>query len=150
KTKEYIHHYNLGKKVTEDLTVIADLPYVIRKSLEIHEHDTLGNQLRSEGLGDLHVMGLYQLWNSDDAQTVSAVGGVKFPTGETDEITPDGELFEPELQPGSGSFDYILGALFAQKKARFELTGNLLYVIKTEGDHDYEFGNTVITSLLWQ
>src|SRR5262245_46260426 len=33
KTKEYIHHYSLGRKLDDGMTLIADLPYVIRKSL---------------------------------------------------------------------------------------------------------------------
>ena len=150
KTKEYIHHYSLGRKFDNGLTLIADLPYVIRKSLEIHSHATLGDELRSEGLGDLHMMGLYQLWASPKNHAISGIAGVKFPTGETKETNPQGERFEAELQPGSGSFDYIFGGLYKGRGQACELTANLIYVFKTEGDQHYEFGDSLITSALWQ
>lgn len=149
KTNEYIHHFGFGGRLTDTLTVTMEIPYVIRELIEIDDHAILGSDQKSEGLGDIHVVGLYKFWENDNA-TLEAVGGVKFPTGKTKEKNSIGTLFETELQPGSGSDDYILGAVLQKQLANSHITSNLIYVIKTEGTQNYEFGDSLIASLLWE
>jgi len=149
KTKEYIHHFTGGGRLTQKITAIVEIPYVIRHSIEIDDHSILGTKQRSEGIGDLHVVGLYEVWQQNEA-SASLGGGVKFPTGSTNEKNSIGTLFEPELQPGSGSYDYIMGGVYQTRAGRSHLTANLFYVIKTEGDADYKFGNLFSTSFLWE
>jgi hypothetical protein len=148
KTKEEFHHFSLGGKLTDQLTVYTDIPYVIRNSIEIEDHDRLGANEKSEGIGDLNVIGDYRFFQ-DDQSSAGFVGGVKFPTGETDEKNSAGTRFEPELQPGTGSYDYILGGIYQYQKDRFKFLGNLAYVFKTEGDQDYEFGDLLSSSLFF-
>ncbi len=66
------------------------------------------------------------------------------PTGATDERNKAGEKFEPELQPGTGSLDYMFG-ISANKKINhlIILDGTVLYHVKTEGSQDYAFGDIV-------
>lgn len=145
KTTEDSRHFKFGGHLTGDVTVFAEIPYVVRRSLEIEEHDILGSKQKSEGMGDLHLMGDYRFWK-DDKQSLSAVGGIKFPTGQTEEKNSIGTLFEPELQPGTGSYDYILGGIYKVQNSRMSFTGNLVYVFNNEGDHDFEFGDVLTTS----
>ena len=72
---------------------------------------------------------------------MSLAGGVTFPTGETKEKNSVGTLFEPELQPGSGSFDYILGGIYQQNFNRVELIGNTSYVFNSEGAQSFRYGD---------
>ncbi|MGE0269420.1 MAG: transporter [Candidatus Omnitrophota bacterium] len=139
KTHEYFYHAGLGGNLTEDLTVTMDIPWVIRESLGAH-HANLGVKEKSEGIGDLTVIGAYRVY-AQEATAVRLAGGVKFPTGETDETDSLGDRFEPELQPGSGSYDFILGGVFEHQMDRVILKGNTTYTFKTEGDQDYEFGD---------
>lgn len=147
KTEELVHHYTLGRHLSEDLIVLTEVPYVIRHSLEVDSHAILGHKQESQGLGDAHLIGMYRFWNAGPS-SASLAGGVKFPTGETKEKNTVGTRFEPELQPGSGSYDYIAGGIYRHKGGQCQYTGNVMYVLKTQGAQDYEFGDVVSTSLL--
>jgi hypothetical protein len=149
KVREYVHHLGLGWRAGEDLTLVADLPYVIRESLEIDDHDILGSEQTSEGVGDMTAAALYRFWQKDQ-RSASAIGGVKFPTGETHDNNSVGTRFEAELQPGTGSFDYFWGAALKQTSDRHELNTNLIYILKRQGAQDYTFGDVLSVSGLWE
>ena len=145
KTNEYFYHMGLGGNITEEFTVTAEIPWVVRESLGVH-HENLGVEEKSDGIGDLNLIGAYRIFH-EDTTAARLVGGVKFPTGETDETNSLGERFEPELQPGSGSYDFLLGCVFEHQLEQFILKGNATYSFKNEGDQDYEFGDVFSTSL---
>lgn len=147
KTREESHHFTLGNRLTPDFILQAELPYVIRHSIEIDDHSILGAKQKSQGIGDLRLVGDYRVFRGPKG-SVGVIGGVKFPTGSTRERNTDGTRFEPELQPGSGSFDYLTGLVFQKQENRVSLTANSIYVFKTEGDQDFEFGDVVSASLL--
>ncbi|MDO8580749.1 MAG: hypothetical protein Q7S13_04650 [Candidatus Omnitrophota bacterium] len=146
KAREDFHHLVLGGNLGEALSVSAEIPYVIRHSIEVEDHDILGSKQKSEGLGDIFLIGQYAL-SKQEASKFNVVAGVKFPTGGTEEKNSAGTTFESELQPGSGSFDYLVGGIYKHTSGPWALTGNLAYVFKTEGDHDFEFGDLLSTSL---
>lgn len=146
KTTEDIHHFKMGRYLAEDLNVFIDLPYVIRQSLEVDSHSILGSKQESQGLGDLHLFGNYRFWQ-DDARALSAVAGIKFPSGATEEKNSVGTLFEPELQPGSGSYDYILGGIHKVQRGRSSVIANTSYVWTTRGAQEFEFGDVTTVSL---
>lgn len=149
KTKEYMHHMSLGNHLMDELTLLIEVPYVIRHSIEIDDHSILGSKQKSEGIGDLHLIGLYKFWKEGES-SADWVGGVKFPTGDTKEENTIGTRFEAELQPGSGSYDYIMGGISKTKINESALTANLVYVLKTQGAQDYEFGDLLSASALWE
>lgn len=140
KTHEEFYHFTLGVTPTEKWTVVAEIPYVVRQFLDVEHHATLGKKLTSEGLGDLSVSAIYRAFEFNDG-FVGVVGGVKFPTGSTSEKDDFGDLFEPELQPGSGSYDYSIGTAFQWDRGLFTAHGNVLYTFKTEGDQNFEYGD---------
>lgn len=146
KTSEDFHHLKFGHYLTDDLQVFADVPYVVRRSLEVDDHAIIGSEQKSEGLGDLHLIGDYRFWHQE-VQSLGFVGGVKLPTGATKEENSIGTRFEPEMQPGSGSCDYLAGFVYAMKKQRFSLASNASYVLTTEGAQDFEFGDVTTLSL---
>lgn len=147
KTHEEYHHLQAGFEPHERVTILADMPYVVRESIEIHGHRRLGQQQVSEGWGDLHLVGV---WRAVQNETgfVGPTAGVKFPTGGTKELNPDGERYEPELQPGSGSYDLPVGGVFRASHGAVTFSGNAIYIFKTEGDQDYEFGDVLTASLV--
>ena len=148
KTTEDFHHLIFGANLNDQLSLSLEVPYVIRRSLEVDNHDTLGDKRRCEGLGDTTLLSEYSFWKSNQ-QSVGVVGGVKFPTGYTGEKNTVGDKFEPELQPGSGSFDYIFGGVYKRQGERMNIAGNVSCVFNTEGVYDFEFGDmfTVSTSI---
>jgi len=146
KTEEDVHHFDFGYEWTENFMTTIDLPYVRRGSLDIHDHATLGNEYISEGWGDAAVTAAYDVWK-ESSQKASVIAGVKLPTGETQELNPQGERFEAELQPGTGSDDYLFGGVYRRTFENFDVTANAIYTFKTEGDQNYEFGDVFSTTL---
>lgn len=146
KTHEEFYHFTLGATPQESLTLLAELPYVVRHSTEIEDHDRLGEKEESQGVGDLSVFALYQFLRQNK-NYLGVLGGIKFPTGQTEEENSQGVLFEPELQPGTGSYDYPVGLIYQVDANPFILRGNAIYVLKTEGDQEFAFGDLFSTSL---
>ena len=146
KTTQDFHHLSLGNHLTESFTVFTEIPYVIRRSKEVEDHSILGSNQESEGWGDLFLFGDYAFFKEEN-KSGSLVGGIKFPAGSTDEVNSAGDKFEIELQPGTGSFDYVVGGVYKQQMNRVDLLANMAYVFKTEGARDFEFGDLFSTSL---
>ncbi|NUY79364.1 transporter [Flavobacterium sp. MAH-1] len=96
------------------------------------------------GVGDLTVIGLYRVYQTTTdstflAHTIQLGAGVKAPTGKYDE-TNNGSI-NPGFQLGTGSFDYLLLAEHILRRRQFGFQTMLNYIIKTENDQHYRFGN---------
>lgn len=165
KTHEEYYHLQAGMNLKTNFSVFADLPYVSRGSVEVDEHARLGRHQTSEGLGDLNLVTVWKFVNGS-AGFVGLTGGIKLPTGVTDNEKPDRDLveaaavasgsklesdwkkYEVELQPGSGSYDFPLGGVFRYHADKVTLKGNAVYIIKTRGAREFEFGDLFTTSLV--
>lgn len=147
KSHEEFYHFALGLNPVESVTLLASLPYVERSSIEVDNHRTLGRRESSSGLGDLNLTGTWRFLDHD-AGFLGVIVGIKFPTGAAREETSVGVRFEPELQPGTGSYDYSAGAAFQHDWQRIRVHGNVLYTLKTEGDQDFEFGDLLSSYLI--
>ena len=149
--------YSYG--LTDRLMVSVQLPYVVRTGIreashhhdeateeggetEEHEHEseTVGRG-DTEGVGDLTLFGQYRFYGQDTGLQASLLTGIKTPTGETGERDDQGELFEAEFQPGSGSWDPLLGLALSQAQGRWSVNGNVLYTIATEGTQHTDLGD---------
>jgi hypothetical protein len=100
----------------------ATLPLVDRDHLHIHNHrgGQLPEQWDFRGLGDATVTGRYQRSLAGPDATPRTAGlffGLKLPTGNTDEANALGQVAERSLQPGTGTTDMILGAIYHQQFA---------------------------------
>jgi hypothetical protein len=140
----------LGYGITDNLSVGLRLSYVHREDLREgpEEGPEVVEQGDSSGLGDLTVLGKFRFLNvSGGDQQGAVMFGVKTPTGETEETTVDSELFETEHQPGSGSWDPLLGLAFTQRLGSVSLDTSLLYAFTTEGEQDTELGDRADYSL---
>jgi hypothetical protein len=68
--------------------------------------------------------------------------GFKAPTGRTGLIDPFGELFEAEFQPGSGSFDGMLGFAFSQQlNPAWSFHTNVVGIVAGTGTQDTNLSN---------
>lgn len=134
--------------INHHLTLSAELPYVRRDHLRegTHEHvgvvpvnavEELGNVA---GIGDMNLLAKYRL--SDGGTTGFAlIGGIKIPTGSTHKRSPDGERLETEHQPGTGSWDPIVGASASKQVGAVQLTASALYQLSTVGSQHTQLGN---------
>ena len=150
--------------VTNNLTLAARLPYVKRKNLReaAHEHEEEHHEEEeahaaevegveqlgdSSGIGDAVLYGQYRFLNGDSGMHAATLFGVKLPTGDTDEKTRDGERFEAEHQPGSGSWDPMAGLAVSFPWQKTNIGASLLYALATEGSQDTDLGDGLFYSL---
>ena len=134
--------------VSHHLTVSAELPYVRREDLREGTHDHDGEAAMNgverlgtvAGIGDINLLAKYRLTESEGTG-LALIGGIKLPTGSTDRRSPDGERLETEHQPGSGSWDPILGASASTRIGEIQVTASGLYQISTQGAQETRLGN---------
>ena len=121
------------------ITLSAELPYVRRDKLreaDDGEAQRLGNVA---GIGDLDLLAKYRLTDGGNSG-FALLGGIKMPTGSTHR-TRDGERLETEHQPGTGSWDPIIGASASASLGAVQLTASALYQISTRGAQATRLGN---------
>lgn len=140
--------YGLSDKLTFHLRI----PYSFRNDIrEIHHepgengpeegsHDieTLGD---AQGLGDISVFGHYRFMKSPYLES-AILFGLKMPTGKTSDTDDHGERFETEFQPGSGSWDPMVGLAVTKSAGPLSLDANILYTLVTKGSQDTDLGDT--------
>lgn len=125
--------------ITNDLTLSLRLPFIRRTNIFDHHEGDLGD---AAGVGDLSVLGQYRFYNNRASQMESALlFGVKLPTGDTSVSAANGERFEAEFQPGSGSVDYFLGLAFTKRFGAWSFDTNVLYQFTNEGIQDVDLGD---------
>jgi hypothetical protein len=136
--------FGIAYGFTPRLTIGARIPHVsrsdIREGLDLSpsEVNHLGD---SEGIGDMSLLAQVRATPASERPQFSLLFGLKLPTGETNERTVDGDLFEVEHQPGSGSVDPMLGAAWSFTNPTVLLDANLLGTITSEGEQQTNLGN---------
>lgn len=137
--------------VTDDFTISLRLPFVARQGLrEAHTHEETPGVPHGEihqlgdasGIGDLSVLAQYRFLN-DAASGLELAGfaGFEAPTGKDDELSDDGELLDSEFQPGSNSWDLILGLAASKRLNGWSLHASGLYTIAGDNDDDVNLGD---------
>jgi hypothetical protein len=161
----------LAYGVTDDFTLHLRMPYVRRNDIsEIHhekeeenghgdEHHIANSGEEEEdierlgdvsGIGDLTIFGHYRLpVPADSGFESSLLFGLKVPTGKTSEKDDEGTTFEAEFQPGSGSWDPMLGIAVTKPFDRSSIDANILYTLITEGTQDTDLGDMLNFNLAY-
>ena len=146
--------YNLNASIgaayglSHHLTISAELPYVRRDRLREGEHGHSGGGVSTSveqlgsvaGIGDLNLLAKYRV-TEGASPSFAIIAGIKVPTGNTHRRSPDGERLETEHQPGTGSWDPIVGASAAATIGAVQLTGSALYQFSTTGAQQTRLGN---------
>ena len=123
------------------LTLSALFPVVYKRQ----EQRVAGSRetLESFGLGDIALLGKYRVYKDDwkrGAFHLSLIGGLEFPTGDTD-ADEDGIRLPPSLQPGSGSWDPFAAVATNLNLNRVRLDALAFYKLNTEGSQDFKEGD---------
>ena len=103
----------LSHAVSSTVSLTLSMPVVSRDHSHIH-NGVDGPELESWDFTQLGDVRASAYWRLDEAQSPSdtvygLVGGIKLPTGSTDQRNAAGEAAERSLQPGTGSTDLIIG-----------------------------------------
>jgi hypothetical protein len=126
--------------VTHHLTIAAELPYVRRDHLREGTSDGVEDLGSVSGLGDVSLLAKYRLTEGEKYGFAFIAGG-KLPTGSTHKRSPDGERLETEHQPGTGSWDAVVGASAAAPLGPVTLTASALYQFSGRGAQDTRLGD---------
>jgi hypothetical protein len=141
--------------VTGHLTISANLPFINRNDLRAGHHSHAGGAALNtvealgsvSGVGDLSLMAQYVLAHDHgEGWWVSALGGVKLPTGSTSERDVAGERLETEHQPGTGSWDPLLGFAAQKRWGATSAHVSALYQYSTTGAQATRLGDRMNVS----
>lgn len=104
------------------------------------------DRLTRNGLGDAVLLANYNLlqqaWGADKKwrQAFYLGGGVKLPTGKFDPELIEQEI-NPNMQPGTGTFDWLGSASYTLRYANWGLNADMLLRFSRENSAEYRFGN---------
>jgi hypothetical protein len=127
--------------------VLTLLPY--------HDFRRLENGVltHGQGLGDASVLGNFILLDTGRPDSLgrrpkwqhalTIGGGIKLPTGQHSLVDSEGKLLHENLQPGSGSTDFMLSAAYTLRRGAWGASADVLGRFNTTNRHDYRFGNRV-------
>jgi hypothetical protein len=134
--------------VTNDFTVAVRAPINRRTDIREghHSHGPAGNTVDyrgdSTGFGDVTVLGQWRFLNNVLSGTQAALlFGVKLPTGTTNLYDQLGVQFETEFQPGSGSWELLVGAALSQRFGEWNFDTNILFIGAGDGAQQTNLGN---------
>ncbi len=144
--------------VSNRLTFDFLVPFIHREHDHFEfEHDTaLPGSFAFSSIGDVTLQGRYALLAPviPTSPTLVIGAGVKLPTGATDEtgvvVEEDGEMTveaaERSIQPGSGSWDPMVGVYYLQRLGLATAFANATVRLPTS-DQGYTFGNETLLNL---
>jgi hypothetical protein len=118
--------------LTKNITLSALLPYVFL-------YTPTGND---SGLGDLSLMGTFNILHKNNF-SMALQAGIELPTG----IQKNGTFDNGTIVVGSGSYDPMVGAIFAKSWNNFTLQANGLYKYTTKGFKDNYYGSILAQNL---
>jgi len=133
---QYFNTLQLWAKIplTKKLSIYGSLPF------HFHEKKILQGDININGIGDVNLMGIYQLINSkDNIHQLNSGMGIKVPLGKFNEKGISG--VNPSFQLGTGSWDYQAVLNYRFQKNKLAVLLNTDYTIKTENKKHYQFGN---------
>jgi len=148
-----------GYSFNDRLSIQFNAPLIHRA---FKRPDDLGgiDQGTESGMGDVSLVASYFLYRKETSRTTLAwniLGGVKFPTGNTDRIKEEfNEVEDPvgppsgihghDLTLGTGSYDGIVGTSLYARLGRGFISANMQYAIRSEGDFKYRCANDLTWS----
>jgi len=125
--------------VTEKVQISALVPY------HFHERELTAGTESIAGLGDITVMALYTVYETQKDSTffthkLNVGGGLKIPTGKFTEANNLGSVNQ-SFQLGTGSWDFPLVSEYVIKHNNLGLNTTLNYIFKTENSKNYQYGD---------
>ena len=143
--------FGIGHGVSDDFTLSLKIPYAVLNNIkEAHmdEPDEVHLHGSAKGIGDITIFGQYRFVKMVQRDFESSLlFGLKMPTGSTTDKDINGERFETEFQPGSGSWNPIVGIAATKRFNSLSLDANVLYTFATKGAQDTNLGDVLSYNL---
>lgn len=138
--KDYYHtlqlwgRYNIGKRYQ----VFAFVPY------HSNAEKADSNNSSNSGIGDVSVLVNRVFIKTDTGKwqhQLLAGGGIKAPTGKYTGISTLDKLGLPNMQPGTGSWDFILNANYTVRRGKSGANIDAAYTFTTPNGDNFKYGN---------
>lgn len=139
--------------LTDDLTLSLSYPYRFLYGLD-SENDVHGGN--SIGFGDMTLLAKYRFlnegklcrnWNNktgiSNRLQAAILAGIKMPTGQTHERENDGFRFSIDDQPGTGSWDPVMGLALSLPVNNFSFDTSAIYRLSTQGIQQTTVGDII-------
>jgi hypothetical protein len=125
--------------VTDKIQISTLVPY------HFHERKLTAGTESISGLGDITIIGLYTIYETQKDSTVfthklNIGGGLKIPSGKFTEANNLGSVNQ-SFQLGTGSWDFPLVSEYVIQKKNLGLNTMLNYIFKTENEKKYKYGD---------
>lgn len=138
--------WNIGKK----FRVLAFVPYNFNERVNQDERGT------KSGLGDIALMGYYNLFNQTGTlgdklvvQSLWLGAGIKTPTGKYEPTERLAIQESPNnFQLGTASTDFTFNAAYDVRYHDFGVNANVNYKVNTANKYEYRYGNKFTTNVL--
>jgi outer membrane putative beta-barrel porin/alpha-amylase len=142
--RAFVTGFSLAYGVTDDFQVGAQIGYYFGDHFIGAESDGRGGA--ESGVGDPY--GLTDLWLNAKYRflkgapgNLAAMAGFKFPTGRDDFRLSNGAPLEPSSQPGTGSYDFLVGAAYSRfLTSHMTVDVSAAHTFRTEHD-DFRVGD---------
>ena len=131
----------LGYGVTSDLALFGVFPY-LDKELDLTMPGGQRITRSTNGIGDAQIFARYTVFQKDMRGSnfrIAPFAGLKLPTGDDNDRDSFGRLPQP-LQPGSGSWDPLGGAIVTWQTLDYEIDAQASYKANTKAN-GFEFGD---------
>lgn len=135
-------------QATRRIQVLSALPYSIAERNYTSKPD-----LRTQGIGDASLQIQYSLLDATRQSCrqwqhyLQAGAGIELPTGAVNKADLEGELLHANLQPGSGSTDYLLNGFYALRHKQWGISADVSGKLPGKNKQAYQFGNRANASL---
>ncbi len=131
----------LGYGFSSDFAVFGILPY-LDKRLELTPASGTRIERRVRGIADTLLFARYTAFRRDGrghTLRIAPFFGLELPTGDNDDRDAAGRLPAP-LQLGSGSWDFVGGAVLTRQTLDYEVDAQFSYKLNTRAD-GFRFGD---------
>lgn len=134
-----------GYGLTDNLFLGISIPYVFRYDITTVAMGRAIEQGNSIGIGDITLFSEYRFLNNKKRDLhLALISGLKIPSGVRRERDSQGNRFEADDQPGTGSWDPIVGLALSKSFKKVSFDTNFTYKFSTEGTQDTIVGDSVL------
>jgi hypothetical protein len=139
---------NLSLGLTDNLNISLIMPYYMGFGMKTTDRGNTIDDGNSIGFSDLSLLLKYRFLHSKKNKfALAALAGIKMPTGNTSQKNEFGFLLGADDQPGSGSWDPLMGLALSKSISKINIDSNALYILSTPGSQNITVGDQVLFNL---
>lgn len=127
--------------LSDELDLILNYPYNYIFDLKTTAAGSTFDEGNSIGLGDLSLFAKYRIYKKQTQ--VALLAGMKFPTGQTNERNQFDFKLAADDQPGTGSWDPIMGLAISRPYKQMSFDSNISYRLSNQGSQDTIVGDLI-------